>query len=400
MTAVSWLHSNATGVTGGMPVTPEFRTPLTVIREYASLLCDDVLGQLKAEQCRLLHVITDRSDELNNMVNNMLDSSRLNMGILSVDRCACEAADIVRQVEESLQRKAVLRDVSIEFHIAPELPTVYCDSEKAARILTNLTINAIKFSGDPGQVVVRVYQAAPGEDVAISVADNGPGIAKDEQQIIFDRFRQIGTSTRSSTQGFGLGLSIVHELVGANFGQLEVASESGNGSMFSFTLPLHQPAEIARRYTDRLAHKSTDPARVSVISASLTETDAACGNMKGFWQRIQRGRDLALQVRHDCWLYLVACGEVEVTNVVDRINRERNEANRNRAQAPLAELNLKHEGTWWAKAGRDAFNHCLEQLCETGASLKSPADHSTTAGILPVSTPSSACSNRQITAPA
>src|SRR5690606_16188025 len=130
-------------------VSHEFRTPLTVIKEYVGLVHDGVLGGLSEEQADMLEVVTDRADDLNNMVNDMLDISKLDAGMLGLWRKTCNVSDMIERVRPSLERKSHLKQVAIEFDIPETLPQVFCDDEKIGRVIVNLAINAIKFSGDP-----------------------------------------------------------------------------------------------------------------------------------------------------------------------------------------------------------------------------------------------------------
>jgi signal transduction histidine kinase len=135
-------------------VSHEFRTPLTVITEYVSLLQEGVVGEveLDVEQQRFLGVVADRADDLNTMVDDMLDVSKLQAGLLSTWRKNGNLTDILRHLRPALESKAQIKDVQLEFRIAPDLPAIYCDGEKLGRVLINLVVNAIKFCGNPGHV--------------------------------------------------------------------------------------------------------------------------------------------------------------------------------------------------------------------------------------------------------
>ncbi|MEO1619243.1 MAG: histidine kinase dimerization/phospho-acceptor domain-containing protein, partial [Planctomycetota bacterium] len=125
-------------------VSHEFRTPLTVIMEYASLLADGVAGSVTEEQSSLLGIIDDRAADLNTMVDDMLDVSKLESGMLGAARCRAEVGEIVSRVLPALQRKSQIREVTLQVDIPEDTPAVYCDSEKTGRVLINLVVNAIK----------------------------------------------------------------------------------------------------------------------------------------------------------------------------------------------------------------------------------------------------------------
>ena len=222
-------------------VSHEFRTPLTVIKEYASLVKDGVVGAVSDEQKQMLTIVEDRADDLNTMVDDMLDVSKLEAGLLRVDRRICQVADIVARVWPARECKAAVRGVQLEFQLDPKLEAVFCDPEKAGRVLTNLVTNAIKFCGQPGRVWLNCDREPDGAGVRLSVRDNGHGISPENQRAIFLRFKQLSESIRSSTKGFGLGLNIAKKLVELNLGEITVESEIGRGSTFAFTLPKARP---------------------------------------------------------------------------------------------------------------------------------------------------------------
>lgn len=345
-------------------VSHEFRTPLTVIREYTSLLREGVLGELEDEQCEFLDIVSDRADDLNNMVNDMLDSSRVRAGILRLDRTAASIAELMGRVEIGLKRKAEVRNVSLTVDLDDDLPDVFCDAEKVGRVITNLTVNAIKFCEEPGEVCISAVHTPASNEVVICVRDNGPGMGTEELAVIFERFRQLGTNTRSSTKGFGLGLNIVRELVDLNFGNLTVVSTPGKGSAFSFTVPVNHPVEIVGRYLDRLARDLHPPRSISLLSSRI-EAPISNREMSGFWSYVQRGTDLVLPYE-DQWFLVVACDEEEVNGFVERVDRERVELNRNRPQGPLPELNLTVHGSWPLNDGALAVMDCVGAVRDEG----------------------------------
>src|ERR1700690_2722527 len=198
-------------------VSHEFRTPLTVIKEYASLIHDGIVGRINDEQKRLLRVMDDRTDDLNIMVDDMLDVSKLNAGLLGAWGKTCTVNEIVQHVLPQLQRKAVVHNAELHIEIGSDLPMVYCDPEKAGRVILNLVVNAIKYSGTGGMVHLSARTDLDHNDVHVSITDNGPGIGADNVERIFKRFTKLNHNLPNS-KGFGLGLSIAMELVDLNCG--------------------------------------------------------------------------------------------------------------------------------------------------------------------------------------
>lgn len=355
-------------------VSHEFRTPLSIIKEYASLVRDGIVGDVNGEQWRLLNVIDDRSDDLNTMVDDMLDISKLKAGLLSGWRKPCTIHEIVQHVLPALERKAGTRGVTFENDIPAGLPTVYCDAEKAGRVIINLATNAIKFAGEPG--LVRIWARAQPEagEVVVGVSDNGSGIDKKHLAKIFRRFSQLDNNVRTSTKGFGLGLSIAKELTTINLGAMSVQSELGRGSTFSFTIPFAIPREVVSRYLTRLPARSGHPTPVSVLIASLPDSadESMARDVGRFLNYLLRRHDLLFRMDVSRWLLVLAVPAVELPALIERIDAMRVDANRNRPRAPLPTLAFHHDGTWASDGAPQDILARVEHWCPAAASAVVP----------------------------
>jgi len=219
-------------------VSHEFRTPLMVIREYAAAIGEGMAGETTNQQREYLGTIMNRVDELHVLVEDLLDISRIEADLLRTARRSCSITDIFEQVRPTLQRKADSSQVVLELSASENLPRVYCDPEKVGRIMINLGVNAIKFSRSDAPVRIWARLTEDEREIQVGITDRGPGIARENLEIIFERFRQLDDHVRMSAKGFGLGLNIVKELVQLHFGRLHVDSALGEGSTFSFTIPL------------------------------------------------------------------------------------------------------------------------------------------------------------------
>lgn len=329
-------------------VSHEFRTPLMVVKEYVSLIRDGLLGEVNDEQIRALEVIGDRADDLNNMVDDMLDVSKLQSGLLGVWRKNGSVGKIVEHVLPSLKSKASLRGVRLEVDLAEDLPDVYCDAEKVGRILVNLTVNAIKACADTGRVRIWAREDAPSRSIVVGVTDNGPGIDPAVLETIFERFKQVDSDVHSSTKGFGLGLNIAKELVALNLGEIQVQSEPGQGSTFSFTLPPADPCEVLRRYLDRLERHANGRSSLSLVSARPKDwlEPRAADAADAFLNYLLRRNDLLFRTDVREWIFVLPAIQSELDGFFRRMNEERARANRNRPHGPLPELDVRVEGTW------------------------------------------------------
>jgi signal transduction histidine kinase len=318
-------------------VSHEFRTPLTVIMEYVSLLRDGLAGAVNEEQLGLLDIAMDRADDLNNMVNDMLDVSRLGAGILGFHRRSSRIEAIIDHIRPSLEKKAAIRGVCIKVEIDSGLPAVYCDPEKIGRVLINLAVNAIKFSGQPGHVRIHAALDPLISQAVISVVDNGPGIDPRRLGELFKRFKQLGAESRGSTKGFGLGLNIAKDLVNLNFGEVRVESQVGVGSTFAFTIPVDDPIEVTRRYLDQVKRGSSQLSLLQLcVDRSVEQTVA--DDLDDFLNHLLRRHDLIFRTALNCWVLLLAASTADVELFLVRARQVLAEANRNRPSAPLPEI--------------------------------------------------------------
>ena len=186
-------------------VSHEFRTPLTVIREFTSIVRDGCDGPITSKQAEHLDHVLRRTDDLAIMVDDMLDISRLETGRLGVWRRTVRADELISTTLSSLKKRAEAKGIVLTSQVAPDLHQVYCDEEKARRVLINLVVNALKFTPEGGHVEIWARPSSDGTEIVMGVTDSGPGIESAQLKLVFERFKQLGTNVRQSTKGFGLG---------------------------------------------------------------------------------------------------------------------------------------------------------------------------------------------------
>jgi Na+/proline symporter/nitrogen-specific signal transduction histidine kinase len=221
-------------------VTHELRTPLTSIRAFSEILHDNP-GLDAAERQKFLTIIIQESERLTRLINQVLDLAKLESG-----RAEWQIAevDVKAVVEDSINATGQLfraKSVGLETRMPEALPSVRADRDRLVQVLINLLSNAVKFvRPDDGHVVVEVVAA--GGAVRVRVADNGPGIAVENQQVIFEKFRQAGDTMTDKPQGTGLGLPISRQIIEHFGGRLWVESVPGEGASFAFELPAGMPA--------------------------------------------------------------------------------------------------------------------------------------------------------------
>jgi signal transduction histidine kinase/CheY-like chemotaxis protein len=214
----------------------ELRTPLTPILGWTRILSR--LSQDDHEtKAHGLSVIERNAKLQTQLVNDLLDMSRIESGKLSIYVQPTDFNVVVQGAIESLRNEAHQRDVDLEARMASDETIVLADPARLEQIITNLLMNAIKFTDKGGRVTVSTERA--GDSGVVRVSDTGIGIPQDFLPHIFERFRQADSSTRRRHGGLGLGLSIVKSLVEMHGGQVDVQSEGmGHGSTFTVRLPL------------------------------------------------------------------------------------------------------------------------------------------------------------------
>jgi PAS domain S-box-containing protein len=213
-------------------VSHELRTPLAAIKGYASTLLAEDVEWDRASQHEFLTIISDESDRLTNLVNNLLDLSRIEAGSLRLSREHC---DIEVMVNRAVKQVHLLPENTFELHMDEGLPRLYADPPRLESILRNLIENAVKYGGERARVSVAVSH--PGKDFLFRVMDDGPGIPEKERQRIFESFYRVDDSLARLTSGAGLGLAICQGLVRAHGGRIW-AEPSEVGACIAFTIPV------------------------------------------------------------------------------------------------------------------------------------------------------------------
>ncbi len=256
-------------------VSHEFRTPLSVIKEFCAIVSEGLAGPVTEDQAKYLKIVDVSVLGLNQMVEDFLDSSKLRAGRLRVLRRGHSVESIFAGGRDLLARKASARSIVIEECVAPGLPHVFADEEKVRRVISNLMTNAIKFSPEGGVIRLSASRSqAPGL-VTISVTDQGAGLSKPDIDQLFGRFRQVSTSRNVAAKGFGLGLSIAQELSWLNLGSLSVESVKGEGATFSFTLPEWDRCVVLESYATTLAALDRPAHQLAVLSVKVTDPEGS-----------------------------------------------------------------------------------------------------------------------------
>jgi NtrC-family two-component system sensor histidine kinase KinB len=219
-------------------VSHELKTPLSSINFNLKLLNNARTGTLSPEQQEIVAAIKQENQRLLHLVGELLTVSRLEAGSsIALDQRPTPIADLVAAATEPLQLQLRTRQLTLDTSLPPNLPPVRADLEKTAWVLLNLLVNAVRYSPEHGHIQLSAALLPGSHAVRVQVQDQGPGIAPEYQQHIFERFAQ-GPAATSGNSGTGLGLSISREFITSQSGELGVESTPGQGSTFFFTLPV------------------------------------------------------------------------------------------------------------------------------------------------------------------
>jgi signal transduction histidine kinase len=212
-------------------VSHELRTPLTSIKASIILMQTQPDTPPSTAQ-RLLRNMDRNTERLSSLVNDLLDMTKLQNGRLKLALQPVHLADIAADVIATMRPLTDNKHQALELQVAPNLPAVFADRRRVEQVLTNLLSNAHRYTPKGG--IIRLNIARSGSQVVAAICDNGPGIPIAEQELIFERFY----SGHTGKGGTGLGLAIARSLVELHNGLLWVESLPGEGSTFSFSLPL------------------------------------------------------------------------------------------------------------------------------------------------------------------
>ncbi|MGC9357295.1 MAG: GAF domain-containing protein [Anaerolineae bacterium] len=217
-------------------VSHELRTPMTAIKGYVDLLLMGTTGDLTKMQAQFLEVVRTNADRLTALVNDLLDLSRIETGKIVLNPRPLDMGNVIEQAVMTIAPKAREKGLVARDVVPDGLPKVYGDPDRVFQILTNLLGNAFKYTPIGGEISVHAYIRDAMMHVAVT--DTGIGISREDQESIFDRFFRVDDPLVQEESGTGLGLSITASLVKMQGGEVFVESEPGEGSIFTFTLPL------------------------------------------------------------------------------------------------------------------------------------------------------------------
>jgi signal transduction histidine kinase len=215
----------------------ELRTPLNAIIGFSEVLGDRMFGELNEKQEEYLKDIYASGTHLLSLINDILDLSKIEAGRMELELTDFDLPTAIDNALMLVRERATRRSIALHTNIDTQLGQIQADERKIRQVVLNLLSNAIKFTPEGGRIEVL---AAPRDgSVEVSVSDTGVGIAPEDQEAVFEEFRQVGTAAKK-VEGTGLGLTLCRKFIELHGGRIWVKSELGAGSTFTFTIPVHR----------------------------------------------------------------------------------------------------------------------------------------------------------------
>jgi signal transduction histidine kinase len=219
----------------------EMRTPLTSIKGYSTALLMEETTFSPETQREFLQIIDEECDVLQDLIHDLLESSIIDAGLLRLEYQPVQLRSLARSITEDFARRSTVHRFLVDF--SASFPIVDADPDRISQVLRNLLDNAVKYSPEGGLVIVRGEERA--DEVVVSVADQGPGIAPEHLNRLFEKFFRAKTGLGHHVVGSGLGLPIAHSIIESHGGRIWADSTLGQGTTLYFTLPRRDPGRVA-----------------------------------------------------------------------------------------------------------------------------------------------------------
>src|SRR6202049_1201463 len=236
----------------------ELRTPLNAIVGFSDLLAEQTAGPLNDKQNRFVHHIKQGSGHLLQLINDILDLSKIEAGQLEFHCEPFQIGEALPEVLSTIRPLAMAKHITVQEKIEGDVG-VFADRVRFKQILYNLLSNAVKFTPKHGRIDIECYETSGA--VCVSVADTGIGIRPEDLKLVFEEFRQVEVSNANTQEGTGLGLAITKRLVEQQGGKISLESELGKGSRFTFTLPAGTKTKTSSLATNTVS--ATAPQRAA-----------------------------------------------------------------------------------------------------------------------------------------
>jgi signal transduction histidine kinase len=214
----------------------ELRTPLNAVIGFSEVLLERMFGELNEKQEEYLNDILSSGRHLLSLINDILDLSKIEAGRMELEAVDFDLPHAIDNALVLVRERAARHGLALDTAVDARLGTVRGDERKIKQVLLNLLSNAVKFTPEGGRIQVRAARVDGAAE--ISVTDTGVGIAPEDQEAVFEEFRQVGTDYAKKREGTGLGLALARRFVELHGGRMWVKSHLGEGSTFTFTIPV------------------------------------------------------------------------------------------------------------------------------------------------------------------
>ena len=213
----------------------ELRTPLNAIIGFSEVLAEKMFGDVNDKQAEYLQDILESGRHLLSLINDILDLSKIEAGRMELELADFNLPQAIQNAMILIRERAIRREIALHEVIEERVGDIRADERKVKQVLLNLLSNAIKFTPEGGRIEIRA--ASTDGIVEVSVTDTGVGIAPEDQETVFEEFRQVGMADKRA-EGTGLGLALSRKFIELHGGQIRLTSQVGVGSTFTFTLPI------------------------------------------------------------------------------------------------------------------------------------------------------------------
>jgi signal transduction histidine kinase/HAMP domain-containing protein/GGDEF domain-containing protein len=315
-------------------VSHELRTPLTIMKEYASIISDELPGKLNPQQREHLSIIEGNIDRLSQIIEDLLDISKIDAQKVVLKREFVDLASIINDVVTQFKPKADGKQIEVKTVFPASLPPLYIDANRISQVFTNLIGNAIKFTPANGKIMAEIIDKE--KEFECRVTDTGIGIAPENLDKVFTRFEQFSRTEGSGAKGTGLGLAITKALIQLHRGSIWLESEFNKGSKFIFTLPKYTPGGLLQEHVmNSMKEAATSASAMTLFNISLADPsklkeefsqeriDSILKEIEGLLRKSLRGRgDIVLRDSGGLVYFLVNCDKEDALKVESRLRQK------------------------------------------------------------------------------
>jgi signal transduction histidine kinase len=360
----------------------DVRSPLTVIKTYSSILLSELVSGTNVDQARFLRKIMQRVDDLDHIVDNILDSSKLASDLVGAHREAISLEDLIEELRRGLQQKAAASESTLKIRLDEALPLVFCDRVNIGHVIHELVGQACKAAGGGGTVEVWVRHQPEKKSVLIGVTDDRAEISNEDVASIFDPVHRQRKFCGEDGHRDNLALHVVSEMVRINLGKLSVTAHPRRGSTSALTVPVVELDRILAEHVGVLASGRQTVSTLSVVlaAASLERCERNSREIAHrLWSEL-RACDLVIPLQPRHWALCLSCHEGDLSKIVRRVALAFDEGNRTGLDDPLPALTFRIVGTWPLCVPPTQVTQAVGQALSTGFDSAASSHHLVSAG--------------------